>query len=244
MTILRTRSAIDAHLVHHTGSMIRFTTRQLPLIPQADVACDVFLPDGQSVKGQWHPHPQNPYLAGRPLVHWIKSWVPYGTTVPVRIHPVGTRNAIRVELVGAGSQTAPDNRENLLKIARQLAEQPRARRRVRYERWERDPSLRSLMLGIWGTTCQIQGCTINDSFPSNLATGLVDVHHLNHVGTGGSDSPLNLSVLCVSHHHLLHRAPTSILLQSDLGSATIQVNGLKLRLKRDVSGLMAAIGSA
>lgn len=237
-------SSLDAVLVHHTGSMIRVAPRHLALIPATDAACSVLLPDGVVVAGQWHPHPKNPYLAGRELVRWIKSWVPYGKTVPIRLHQIGNQAALRVELLTSAQAPAvpgPFSASTIQKAIRALAQQPRARRRVAYERWERNPSLRSLAMAIWPAECQVRGCQINAGMPAYLIGKLVDVHHLNHVSTGGSDSPLNLALLCVTHHQLVHRAPSSSLTLSSLDGAELKVNGLLLIIDRDLTTLMAAL---
>lgn len=241
MSSLRGVEFLDATLVHHTGSMVRFVTRQLPAIPSSDSDSSVLLPDGQEVLAKWHPHPQNPYLAGPPLVRWIKSWIPYGETVPVRVHQVGKGSTLRLELLWPTHPAPLPDTKSIQRTLRALAREPRARRRVQYERWERNPSLRSLAFSLWAPHCQIAGCTINASLPDHLATRLLDIHHLNHVSTGGSDSPLNLAVLCVSHHQLIHRAPNSSLLMSDLRKAEIKVNGITLEIDRDLGALMAAL---
>jgi hypothetical protein len=241
MTVLKGVSSLDAKLVHHTGSMIRFVTSQLPLIPSSDLACTILLPDGQEAAGRWHPHQQNPYLAGPGLVRWIKSWVPYGKTTPVRVHQVGASNSVRVEFLHTTSVSTVVQPTTVQRELRRLAKEPRARRRVQYERWERNSSLRSLALSVWAPSCQVQGCTTNANLPSHLSDRLVDIHHLNHVGSGGSDSPLNLSVLCVSHHYLIHRAPISSLTVSDLSEAEVKVNGLSLHIDRDMVALMAVL---
>jgi hypothetical protein len=66
MPFLTGKPYLDARLVHHTGSMIRFVTSQLPYLPTRDTACTVHLPDGQEFAGHFHRHPQNPYVAGAP----------------------------------------------------------------------------------------------------------------------------------------------------------------------------------
>ena len=98
VTVLRGVEFVDGTLVHHSGTMIRFVTSQLLSLPSSDQSCSVLLPDGQEVQGRWHPHPENPYLAGPALVRWIKSWIPYGGTEPARVYQIGTRDSIRVEL--------------------------------------------------------------------------------------------------------------------------------------------------
>jgi hypothetical protein len=68
----------------------------------------------------------------------------------------------------------------------------------------------------------------------------VDVHHLKFVSDGGDDSPLNLAVLCVMHHALVHRGPRATVELANLDRARIAVNGMTLNIRRDGRTLMAA----
>src|SRR5450759_1171336 len=88
MPFLRGVTQLDAALVHHTGSMIRFVTSQLPNLPATDMDCLLELPDGRVVKGRFHRHRENPYVGGPSVVGWIKSWVAFRETVPVRVSQV------------------------------------------------------------------------------------------------------------------------------------------------------------
>jgi hypothetical protein len=239
VTVLRDVNRLSATLVHQTGSMIRFTTSQLSNLPPTKLPCEVVLPDGQIVGGLLHPHPQNPYLAGREVVRWIKSWLAFGETIPISVLQVGNRDRVRVELLGP----AHVGSSSITRAVRALAKETAPRRRVRYETWERNPSLRGFVLSIWDASCQVLGCDMGAAMgvPAHLAGRLVDVHHLNHVGSGGTDSPLNLAVLCVMHHNLIHRAPTTGLVESDFVRAVVRVNGDELEVRRDVRALMAAL---
>lgn len=67
---------------------------------------------------------------------------------------------------------------------------------------------------------------------------MVDVHHLNHVSKGGTDSPMNICVLCVVHHQMIHRAPASTLQSWDLDRAIVIVNGLTLTVGRDARKIL------
>ncbi len=232
---------LPVRLVHHTGSMVRLTTSQLPYMPTADQDCTLVLPDGKVVAGRFHRHPANPYIGGRELVGWIKSWIPARQTLDVYLEQVGTTLTGRISFDSAGQKFAPAIRREL----RTLASQPRGKRRVAYERWERDPRLRPAVLSVWDARCQVVGCdsTSTSQIPAHLAGRLVDVHHLNHVGTGGTDSTLNLALLCVMHHHLIHRAPSTSLIESDLEHALVKVNGTHLAILRDGRSLMARLGS-
>lgn len=236
MSFLRGVSELNAKLVHHTGSMIRFVPSQLRHLPASDADCRVLLPDGQVVSGHFRRHPANPYIAGREVVRWLKSWVPYGEPVSVKVHQEGAGSILRLTLASSSSASTKDpalQRRVLRKASRgDHTERPERRRRF-YSTLERDPQLRELALLAWGGKCQVQACTALRSMPEPLRTRLVDVHHLNHVSAGGPDSPLNLCVVCVSHHALIHRAGTSILEACDLDGATVRVNGTSLRIVRN-----------
>jgi hypothetical protein len=44
---------LDCALVHHTGSMIRFTTSQLDDLPDDDRNVSIVLPDGEVIPGRF-----------------------------------------------------------------------------------------------------------------------------------------------------------------------------------------------
>ncbi len=243
MSVLREAERLPGVLVHQTGSMVRFTTSQLPHLPRRDLSFDVTLPDGRAVTGNFHPHPRNPYIGGRELVRWIKSWVPYGDVIPVSLVQIGTQNRVRIEITAPAAGATFTSQAAVARAARAFFRDAAPRRRVRYERWERSASLRDFVLSIWAPTCQVRGCdTLSAAgVPTALTRRLVDVHHLNHVGTGGTDSPLNLSVLCVTHHTLIHRAPSTMLISAQINHAAVRVDGIVLDLDRDVRALMTAL---
>lgn len=170
-------------------------------------------------------------------MRWIKSWLAYGDTHPAKLHQL--RNSrLRLELAGQ----PPGPPESLRRAVRRKAvraarERRAARRRKRYERLERDPQVRQLALEAWGPRCQVVGCGTLAGFPASAAEHLVDAHHLNHVSAGGSDSPLNLSVVCVAHHALVHRAG-SRLMKSDMDGAEVEVAGEVLSLVRDARRIL------
>lgn len=236
MTFLRGISSLPCRLVHLTGTMIRFTTGQLSQLPPSDVDCRVELPDGAQVDGHFRRHPDNPYIGGPGIVRWIKSWVPYNVPTDAVVHQSGTGNRVRVEVASPTGSPAPEPTQTrrVLRRARTLREIGQAERRRRmYAAWERDPNLRGIVLAAWGSTCQVVGCGYLATVPTHIQANMVDVHHLNHVAKGGTDSPLNVCVLCVVHHQLIHRAPTSSLQSWDLNGATVLVNGLTLNISRD-----------
>jgi len=141
-------------------SMLRFTTGQLPHLPIQDVDCTITLPDGQLLIGRFHRHRQNPYIGGRALVGWIKSWLPYGQNVQVTVVQIGNGNAIRLELASQAQRADREVSRGLRKVA---LERDRRKRRVSYERWERDPRLRPVVLSVWDPVCQVVGCDMGSS---------------------------------------------------------------------------------
>lgn len=182
----------------------------------------------------------NPYIGGRALVRWIKSWVEVGRPVDVVVRQDGIGNSLLI-LATIPVATPPERtaaRTKTVSTATKLALEPNAaRRRVLYEQWERNPALRKYALQAWGASCQVIGCTAAAGLPNHLHSALVEVHHFNHVAAGGADSPLNVGLLCASHHALIHRAPKSKLASCDGQSAFVQVNGIVLEIRRDVTAL-------
>ncbi|HYZ78814.1 MAG TPA: hypothetical protein VE596_15725 [Gaiellaceae bacterium] len=165
-------------------------------------------------------------------MRWIKSWLPYGETHPAALHAEGG-STLRLELAGVPPKPPESLRRAVRRKAAWAAREPAGpRRRRRYEALERDPKVRRLALEAWGSVCQVVGCSTLAGFPAAAAPQLVDVHHLNHISVEGSDSPLNLCLLCVAHHALVHRAG-SRLRSSDFTGADIEVAGEILRLVRD-----------
>lgn len=236
MTFLQGVPSLTCRAVHHTGTMIRFTTGQLGSLPPSDVDCVVHLPDGARVDAHFRRHPQNPYVGGAGVVRWIKSWVPYNVPTDIAVHQVGNGYTLRVEVASPAGTPQPDPAasDKIMRQAKKLQQIGRAeRRRTMYSRWERDPNLRTVALGAWGPACQVTGCDYLATVPDHIRPSMVDVHHLNHVAAGGGDSPLNVCVLCVVHHQLIHRAPVSSLESWDLDGATVLINGLTLDVVRD-----------
>jgi hypothetical protein len=226
--------SLNARLVHHTGTMLRFTTAQLGALPPRDTVVIVELPDGQVLSGKFHRHSQNPYVAGPSLVRWIKTWVKWNDPVDVVVTQVGMGNRIRLAHGKARGVSLP-GQERILSRGRRLSrivDGPRRRRE--YGRWERDPSLRRYALAAWGPQCQVVGCRSRSSVPTKLYGALVDVHHLNHVSAGGPDSPMNVTVVCATHHALIHRAPVSRIMRSDADGADLKVDGVALAIRRPI----------
>lgn len=240
MTFLQHTSSLPATVVHHTGTMVRFTSGQLAQLPDGDGPVLIDLPDGTVAQGHFRCHPANPYLAGRDIVQWIKGWLPMGENHAAVIHQVGQASRVRLTLIGPTHVVTPAS-SSIHRAAKRLGagltSSPAHRRRALLEAWERNPLLRAFVLDRWGSQCQVDGCTIQGEVPAHLAHSIVDVHHLTHVSGGGSDSPMNLSVLCTAHHALVHRSKSK-LIDADGRSARIQVNGNQLLVRRDVPLLM------
>jgi len=189
MAFFRNADELPAKLVHHTGTMVRFTPAQLPHLPDHDEDCVLALPDGRVVSGRFKLNPKNPYIGGAQLVGWIKTWVRWNEPVNVVLRRSGRGKSLKVVALGRIDASA---RESALQATmRNLAGAPSgARRRRQYTAWERDQRLRGLVLKAWGNRCQVEGCDAGELLPDRLKAALVEVHHLNHVAAAGSDSPL------------------------------------------------------
>jgi hypothetical protein len=230
-------AALPARLVHHTGSMIRFTTSQLPNLPPNDVDCTISVPDGQRFDCRFHRHPANPYIGGGALVRWIRSWVGWNRPVDVVVRQFANPNALELRATSPSQVPAAVRVATLPRLRRLAREHPTPRRRRLYAAWERDPRLRAMALAAWPHDCQVIGCTAAQTLPVHLRLRVLEVHHLNHVSVGGTDSPLNICLICAMHHALIHRAPQSQLAVCDGVRAEVRVNGHSLDIRRDVSAL-------
>lgn len=237
MKFFRGTTNLPGVLAHDSGTYIRFKTSQLPSLPAVDVDCQVRLPDGAMVAGRFHLNPKNPYIGGRPLIRWIKGWLAYGERADVIVQESAGRLQLRV--VGPPSSTSTALRAKVTLASRALLRLPTAaRRRVAYSRWERNRFVRRLVLGAYGPECQVEACTVQSVFPLSAHALIADVHHLDGVSVGGTDSPLNLAVLCVAHHVLVHRA-TSRLIELRLDGAVIEAFAGRLEIRRDARLLLA-----
>ena len=236
MRFLRGTNALSAALVNHTGTMLRFTSSQLGHLPPADLDYDIELPDGQVVRGHFKRNPDNPYVGGASLVRWIKSWVGYNEPTPVQVRQAPRRELLAVSFSGQGAPRARrETKARFERAARRLnLPGTRQARRATYARWERSQAVRRFALQVWGPSCQVRGCRALLGVPGHLRDRMVDVHHLNHISTGGVDGPLNVAVLCVIHHQLIHRAPTSSIADMTERTVTVTVNGEHLELERDL----------
>jgi hypothetical protein len=237
MPFFRGTVALAGTLVYDTGSYIRFRTSQLGSLPRADVDCPIRLPDGAVVVGRFHMHPQNPYIGGRALVGWIKGWLAFGDRADVILEEgVGP---LRLRIIAPAQATDQQLRTRVAARSRTLLALPSSvRRRRTYSAWERNPLVRRLVLETYGPDCQVARCLVQSHFPAVATVLIADVHHLDAVSVGGSDSPLNLAVLCVAHHVLVHRGQ-SRMLETGLDGAVIESAAGPLEILRDARVMMA-----
>jgi len=241
MSFLVGAPALRAALVHHTGSMIRFQPSQLPHLPPTDVDCAVTLVDGKEVLGRFHRHPANPYIGGAELVRWIKTWVRWNEPVIVFVEQIGKGMSIRLRTRIGGQSPTPGAKAVRRKAVRLSRIRVAASRRRSYNSWERDPALRQLVLQAWNPQCQVVGCQAGAGLPPPIAERILDVHHIEFVSSGGSDSPTNLCLLCASHHALVHRVPSMRVAANSATEVQIEVNGAQLVIRRNVAALWSLI---
>ena len=237
MPFLVGTDTLPAAVINSTGTFIRFRKSQRPNLPAVSQDVRATMPDGVVVSGQYTATAAFPYIRGPEPVHWIKAWLASGETRNV----VVTQEArgIRVSFDVAGSAVPAATRRLARRKAIRFAA-GRKRTRQTYERWERDPTIKAVVLDVWGRRCQVPRCGLAAGSGGHFADRLVDVHHLRFVSDGGDDSPLNLAVLCVMHHALVHRGPRATVEFANLDRATIAVNGITLHIRRDGRALMAA----
>lgn len=239
-TFLQGAEQLEASLMNYSGTIIRFRTSQLPTLPLSDVDCEVVLPDGRTVEGRFKRNEANPYIGGAEIRRWIRSWVPAESSRKVDVLQVGAGRKIELHIAkaAAASKKMPADAAKIRNRAKVLAGiQSAPKRRKSYEAWERNPRLRKVALAVWAANCQVKGCDVLKSLPASARPKLVDVHHLNHISIGGSDSPLNICLLCVAHHALIHRGGPSTLDECDAAVAVVSVAGRKLQIERDATQL-------
>ena len=237
MSVLRGGSEVRGTVYHHTGTFIRIPKRYRTALPATSQHIDLLMPDGLTVRAHYTATAAFPYMAGPQLVRWIKKWFAYGTGRDVVI--VDRRSGpLMVQFPApTGRAVPPTPRRQLRRSLRRLS---RNRKRETFERWERDPRLRRAVLAIWPARCQVVRCRSAGAVGS-LGDRVVDVHHLRSVSTGGTDSGLNLVVLCALHHVLMHRAPSVEITTADAVTVVAQVDGLTLQMRRDAFALMRAL---
>lgn len=212
---------IPCKLVHDTGTMLRFRTSQLGLLPHASRDVHLLLPTGRIVGAHFNRHPQNPNLSGRDLVRYIKRRLAFGAREDVLIEQLSTNLwtlhllADAVEIGNAAQLPACTMRAGTLRpvdlsaiLAMADREGERGRRVRTYRRVLRPAALRRLILGVVGATCMIEGCDACEFFDDEWGVGsgtmIVEVHHIEHVARTIDHHPRNLCVLCANHHRFVH----------------------------------------
>jgi hypothetical protein len=241
MGFLRGTTIIAGRLYHHTGTMLEFTRAQATFLPATNQAVELVMPDGTVLPAAYTSTAAFPYFHGPQLVRWIKRWLTFGEGQAVTVTEP-TRGPLVVSLTAIAPITVAGAKKTRVRRSVKRLGRMRTRTRQTYERWERDPALRDVVLSVWPPTCQVDGCDLAARGAGSLASRVVDVHHLRSVSNRGSDSALNLCVLCVLHHSLVHRAPVSSVEDTDARSATMRVDGLVLDIRRDGPALMRVLG--
>lgn len=217
-------SVIGCAIVHHTGTMIRFRTSQLPELPDDDRTLLIDLPDGRSVEGHFRRNPANPNVSGEEVVRYIKDQLNFGDarSMVVDVDAIGARwrlfeiedalplaaeARVSKKRVENGALTAAD----LTKFLERADDLPTEQERRRaYERILRPAGLRRIILGFLGDDCQVEGCTAASDAraawgDASAGKAVLDVHHVEAVAQRVDHHPTNLCVLCANHHALVHR---------------------------------------
>lgn len=240
-------------LTNQTGAIIRFRPSQVPRLPRADTDLHIELFDGQVVRGRFHLHPANPYVAGPAVRRFITGRVPERSREQALIDVSGhywrlfeaEPVAVEVRRYGVSSTRAQSGRLSGRDFDRMLTRidattQFRGRMQA-YERLLRPAGLRQLVIELMGPSCQVRGCDAVEAAIrewGDLAAGLavVEVHHVEAVAKREDHSPRNLCVLCANHHRLIHRfGPWGILHEND--DVIVTRPGRRLRIVRDMSFL-------
>lgn len=234
---------LNATLIHHTGTFIRFHRTDAAFLPPRERRCEIELPDGRVVTGKFAANRDLFNVNGPELVRWIKSWLPLTESAGVVVHPVGSADKIRLELLGASrTRLSSTDRRSLLARAPKSKGLTGERKRKEFSRWERDPRLGRFVREVWGSRCQVVGCRTQDAVSKTaISDQLVDVHHLMSVSLGGDDSPANLMVLCMMHHGLIHRAKSASAALIGVGSVRIKADGVVIDIERDLEVLNRAM---
>lgn len=208
-------------LVHHTGTIIRFTTSQLPQLPNEDRDITVELPTGRIADGHFRRHPANPNVSGRDVVRYIKRHVGPRETAPALIDASGhfwrlyalddavefaRRENMNTARVRAGRITGADLSRLLARADRQTQA---GERRMAYTRLLRPSGLRRMILELMGKSCQVDGCAAVEDMEREwgdprAGLAIVEVHHIEGLVRRVDHHPRNLSVVCGNHHRLIH----------------------------------------
>jgi len=249
-------SLIACAIVHHTGTILRFRTSQLPDLPNADCDMPLVLPNGAVVHVHFRRHPANPNISGPGLVRYIKRRLRFGEKRGglVELGPgnvwrlfeigdaekVASAHGIRLAALRRGELLAESLAEALGRIDRIHGTQER---RIAYQRLLRPALLRRLILGLFGESCQVDACKAPEdasAYWNDAAAGraIVEVHHVESLAACVDHHPHNLCVLCANHHRLIHGfGPWTI---THVGDNILIGKGPKqLQIVRDLSFLRA-----
>lgn len=197
-------------LVHHTGTMIRFTTSQLGHLPKQDKGVTIALSDGTELACKFHRHPANPYIAGPQLVKWIKSWIPFRQKEQAIVRE--EKEGYYTLLLSSPLKKSKEENEELQKLLkrfRKASERPPEERRKKYDVIIRQRINSDLVKKCFGHKCQVENCEFLANVSEELYMFLSEVHHLEHLGVSGDNSPYNLAILCANHHAIFHRDKTA-----------------------------------
>ncbi|MFH2070979.1 MAG: hypothetical protein ABIJ11_07250 [Elusimicrobiota bacterium] len=216
------KKKLTAYLVHHTGSMIRFVTSQLPYLPKSDKFVYVVLPSGESIKCKFHLHRANPYMAGSRIIHWIKGIIPFGNKRKIMIHII-SQNKYFVYMKGQVGRYKKAKKiqgreknclKKLIKKLLGISTRPTKSRHKMYNKLLSERVNSDLVKKVFGVKCQIQDCEYSVKMNKDLMSLTSEVHHLEHLSRGGSNSPYNLAVVCANHHAILHRDKTAKIIKN------------------------------
>ncbi|MCH7792612.1 MAG: hypothetical protein IID31_10075 [Planctomycetes bacterium] len=240
-------------LVHHTGTIIRFTTSQLPQLPSEDRDITVELPTGRIADGHFRRHPANPNVSGPNVVSYIKSHVGFGETARALIDATGyswqlytlddavefaQRENMNTARVRAGRITGADLSRLLARADRQTQA---GERRIAYTRLLRPSGLRRMILELMGKSCQVDGCAAVEDMEREwgdprAGLAIVEVHHIEGLVRRVDHHPRNLSVVCGNHHRLIHGfRPWAI--EHDGDDVVLTKGTRSVRIVRDLSFL-------
>lgn len=204
---------IMADLVHHTGSMIRFTTSQLVYLPKQDEYITIILPDGSKFRCKFRRNVANPYIGGKRLIHWIKGFVKFGEKKKVIVEIIShykyliymSEQANKLVNQKKFIKSEKDSLKVLLRKLLAISKKPPKIRHKLYDKVLENRINSNLVKQAFGTTCQVQNCEYTAHENKNVLKYLSEVHHLEHLSHGGGNSPYNLAVVCANHHSIFHR---------------------------------------
>lgn len=238
---------LPAYLVHHTGSMIRFVTSQLVYLPTKDKYVYVMLPNGGKIRCKFHLHIANPYIAGEKLVHWIKGVVSFAQKKRVIVEIISEdeyfiymkRRVNKSKKMREFHRKERNSIEQLLKKLLSISVKPPLIRRKMYSKILSKRVHSNLVKKVFGVNCQVENCEYTAEETEVSMKLISEVHHLEHLSRGGSNSPYNLAVLCSNHHAIFHRDKTAKIMRSSGDNVLVTyLNGKRKKwIVRDLSAL-------